>query len=286
MKHAALSVAATLLLPLGAHADPPRPAGPPGPPPAAPASAAAPATAAAPPTPSAGPAFGEERDPREQRRYDHRRADAVRARQVSRQLLALGREAHDPVLILAAARLLSQSPAPRPLSQIGAAALPAPEPGAPPEPPPPRIPPRTAGPPPEIEHDVTPRDLYAEARALLGGKAGPLPQATLALLGKLEGAEVIARGGSHGPQRICDALSPGVKITYDIWYDAKEQAVVAIAGDGPGALHVHVEDEQGLPVSTTLDRVLLSWYPRRRSIYRISIVNRGTDRVGYCLETN
>src|SRR5205085_2802194 len=134
-------------------------------------------------------------------RFDHRRADAVRARLRGRQLLAIGREIGDPALLVAAAQLFDQSPSPRPLVAVPPAGVPRPD----------AVPAPLAGPPPPSRQTPDRAMLLAEARALAEVRQGPLLEPTLTLIGRVEKMEVTARGASLGPQQTCEAIAPSMR---------------------------------------------------------------------------
>lgn len=179
-------------------------------------------------------------------------AAAVADVAMARQLARLGEQRKDPVLLIAAARLLQESAGkvtspdkPESSTGDGASTKPA--------------------------VDTSAAALLASAKKLAGGRAD-----LIALVD--ETAAAGTRGAVDGPGRAVTVVRSGGADSFRVRFRGGEQAIVAISGDGDSDLDLEIYDENGRLVCRAdgaSDNEICRWTPRWEGSFRIRVVNLG-----------
>ena len=179
-------------------------------------------------------------------------AAAVADVALARQLARLGEQRKDPVLLIAAARLLQESAGkvtspekPESSTGDGASTKPA--------------------------VDTSAAALLASAKKLAGGRAD-----LIALVD--ETAAAGTRGAVSGPGRAVTVVRSGGADSFRVTFRGGEPAIVAISGDGDSDLDLEVYDENGgliCRANGATDDEVCRWTPRWTGQFRIRVVNLG-----------
>lgn len=202
---------------------------------------------------------------------------AVERTYLSAQLAYLGCDQEDPMLLIAASRLLAWA-TPWPASQApevtgGEADVPGTHP-------------RICVPfgPPVTEH--TAQSLLADARALAGGDPH--------LLGVIDAVrqkndDAIARAGNGGPDMYKLLLRRGAKATFHILFRGREPAAVAVVGTSDAKLDLVVLDGKNSVACESHaagDHQFCTWIPAADATVSIMIENQGSWANALMLYTN
>ncbi len=192
-------------------------------------------------------------------------AAAVERVHLSAQVATVGREQKDPVLLVAASRLLAlAAPTPTPMT----AEMTGGQPDA-------------AGPAPaKVEH--TPQALLAEARALAAGNTN-----TLALIDETERTNL--RGAGGGPKFHRQLLGRGAHAKFRADFREKELARVTIVGSRTANLDLVILDDKNNVVCesrSTYDFETCSWTPQRNAYFYLVVENRGNWTNLFSIYTN
>ncbi|WP_376988139.1 hypothetical protein [Bosea sp. R86505] len=178
------------------------------------------------------------------------------------QLYGIGQERKDPLVVIAAARLIAAVPlADRQREKVERGGT------------------DTAG------ADKKPLDLDAVltgARTLAAGD-----KTLLAMISDVE--TTASRGRVGGPGRTASGVRAGATDVYTERFRGGQRAEVAVTGDGDTDLDLYVYDENGNLIcqdTDFTDRTFCQWNPRWTGFFRIEIVNLGSIRNTYFLATN
>jgi hypothetical protein len=194
---------------------------------------------------------------------------------LSAEVLALGLETGDAMVVLSAARIRAG------LEFTDAAAVP--------------------DPPPTTRTGSTSRSMSLSPEGLSGGT--PLGAADIlaiardmaagdeALLGLIDDAEAEgARGVATGQVYSISELPDGGTDSYDaLPFAAGEYAEVYVESNDGSDLNLFVYDAQGQLVCSDTDPSAISycgWHPAEAGSFRIEVVNNGRSGAGYALMTN
>jgi hypothetical protein len=189
-------------------------------------------------------------------------AQAVVDAAMAERLARLGEQQRDPLLLIAAARVMqqvgSQTVERKPQSQGGQAAA-TKTPGA----------------------GRTPATLLARAKELSGGRADLIALAD-------EAANAGTRGAAGGPKAGRTVVRSRAADVFTITFTAGQVAAVAISGDGDSDLDLEVYDQAGNLICRAdgpTDDEICRWTPRWTGPFRVRVVNMGTANE-YRLLTN
>jgi len=101
---------------------------------------------------------------------------------------------------------------------------------------------------------------------------------------------VSTRGRVPGAVRHTDIVNAGTTDVYSgVRFRGNEHAIVTIAGDGDTDLDLHIYDENGNEICSSIsysDRERCSWTPRWTGPFRIEVSNLGSVWNAYTLTTN
>jgi hypothetical protein len=171
---------------------------------------------------------------------------------LARQLARLGEQRKDPVLLIAAARLLQESAGKvtspdKPESSTGEGASTKPA------------------------VDTSAAALLASAKKLAAGRADLVALAD-------ETAAAGTRGAVDGPGWSRTVVRSRGADNFRVTFRGGEEAVVAIVGDGDSDLDLEIYDENGNRLCNAngpSDREICRWTPRWTGPFRIRVVNMG-----------
>lgn len=105
--------------------------------------------------------------------------------------------------------------------------------------------------------------------------AGQRPD-LLALIGDVE--QSAARGATNGPGQKTTIVGRGMTDVYRVRFDAGQQAIVLVSGDGDSDLDLFVLDENGREVcrdDDSTDQMVCTWTPRWSGPFTIRVRNLG-----------
>ncbi len=178
------------------------------------------------------------------------------------QLYGIGQESKDPLVVIAAARLIASVPlADRQREKVESGGTDA------------------------TGADKKPLDLTA----VLAG-ARTLAQGNKTLLAMIADVEATAsRGRVGGSARSSTRVRAGGTDTFTERFRGQEVAEIAVVGDGDTDLNLYVYDENGNQVCKDddfTDRLFCRWTPRWTGAFRIQIVNRGSVYNAYVIVNN
>lgn len=180
---------------------------------------------------------------------------------MAHELLRLGTEARDPLMVIAAARIYARIQTTEQQRTPTAGA----ETGTPPSTPTPGL-----------------QTAIDTARQLAEGNAQ--------LLALVDGiAPAAARGRTRGPGVARAWVSPGRVVSYTETFRGGEWASIAIAGDGMSLLNLVVFDENGNRICMARrygDRQSCGWTPNWTGPFRVEVHNVGGNATNFVLETN
>jgi hypothetical protein len=118
------------------------------------------------------------------------------------------------------------------------------------------------------------KDLFTKATADIRAAAAAAPQ---------------ARNASNGPNYHRDSVLAGHTDVYIIAFNGDEEAQIAVSGDGSTDLDLYVYDENGHLIASdddNTDECRVSWTPAWTGKFTVKIVNRGNVYNDYLLLTN
>lgn len=131
----------------------------------------------------------------------------------------------------------------------------------------------------------SPERLLTDARRLAGGNRD-----VLALASALEQRHRSNKGATGGgPRQAYGHLAPGASQALNVDFDAQDDAIVYVGGDGNGPLDLTILDTRGDRIAHdagTADESVVRWRPTRKMSFRVQIRNRGARETSYVLLTN
>ncbi|PNW47903.1 UNVERIFIED_CONTAM: hypothetical protein BEN50_11565 [Euhalothece sp. KZN 001] len=137
---------------------------------------------------------------------------------------------------------------------------------------------------PDEELPLSAMELLEEAREF----AQSQPE-VLAMIDNVEESAEGSRGRVGGPARHVDRVLAYTTDQYRIPFRGGRRAAIAVRGDGDTDLDCYVYDENGNLVDSATDysdTCLLEWYPRWTGSFRLRIKNRGRVYNQYQLLSN
>ncbi|WP_376988157.1 hypothetical protein [Bosea sp. R86505] len=178
------------------------------------------------------------------------------------QLYGIGQERKDPLVVIAAARLIASVPlADRQREKVERGGT------------------DSAG------ADKKPLDLAAVltgARTLAAGD-----KTLLAMIADVEATA--SRGRVGGVGRTSTRVRAGATDVFTERFRGRESAEVSVSGDGDTDLDLYVYDENGNLICKDddyTDQLFCRWNPRWTGFFRVEVVNRGSVYNAYTLVTN
>lgn len=178
------------------------------------------------------------------------KTDAVANSAMAERLARMGEQKKDPVLLIAAARILQEigsRPAEHKPQSTGQGDARSPR------------------------ADRTPEALIARAKELASGRADLIALAD-------EAGKLGTRGATQGPQRARNVVRSRGADIYTVVFNGGEPAAVAISGDGDSDLDLEVYDQNGNLICKAdgpSDDEICRWNPRWTGPFRIRVVNLG-----------